>query len=109
MVINTLTAYNDCGRLGPTYKDYILSLDLTDVSTMQPFPDATARDRLGDPRQLTLADLATDCPKNQDRPVSQTLITSSGAVIDPHPIDDDWNRCNPRLSMYTSSNFLSSA
>ncbi|KAH8588060.1 hypothetical protein B0O99DRAFT_375216 [Bisporella sp. PMI_857] len=99
MIINTLTAYNSCGRVGPTYKDFIISMDLTDVSTMQPYPDATARDRLGDPRQLTLADLATDCPKFSDRPEGQTLIHSSGAIIDEHPIDNDWNRCNPRLMM----------
>jgi len=99
MVINTLTAYNPCGRVGPTYKDYIISMDLTDVSTMRPYPDATARDRLGDPRQITLADLATNCPKFSDTPHDQTLIHSSGAIIDEHPIENDWNRCNPRLVM----------
>ena len=99
MIINTLTAYNPCGRVGPTYKDYILSMDLTDVSSLRPYPDATARDRLGDPRQLTLADLATNCPKFSDTPEGQTLIHSAGAIIDEHPVENDWNRCNPRLVM----------
>lgn len=99
MIINTLTASNACGPLGPTYTDYTLSMDLTDVSTLQPFPDATARYRIGDSKQLDLADLATDCPKFSDRPPDQTLILSDGGIVDTHPIANDWNRCNPRLVM----------
>lgn len=99
MVINTLTADNACGRLGPTYANYVLALDLTEVSTLQPFADATVRDRLGDPLQLNLNDLATDCPKNQQDPAAYMVYTSDGAVINPHPVANRYNRCNPRLVM----------
>src|ERR1700710_3052784 len=99
MVINTLTADNACGRLGPTYTNYVLPLDLTDISTMQPYADITAIQRLGDPLQLNLDDLATDCPKDQSLPAAETVYTSDGAVINPHPVADNYNRCNPRLVM----------
>jgi hypothetical protein len=99
MIIDTLTAHNDCGRLGPTYSKFILPLDLTDVSTMQPYPDATAQNRIGGPRQLTLADLSTDCPKDHARPQVKTLITTNGVVINPHPNDNIYDRCNPQLLM----------
>jgi len=100
MAINTLTAYNPCGQLGPTYADVVVSFDLTEVFTYQPYADATTRDRLGDPQQLTLADLATDCPQNAGAPPpSETLLTTSGAIIIEHPVEDAWNRCNPMISM----------
>ncbi|TAQ90994.1 hypothetical protein B7494_g726 [Chlorociboria aeruginascens] len=92
MAVNTINARNDCGALGPTYVNAVVSMDLADVSTLQPYANSAATTRMGTPQQLTLSDLATDCPKSSD-------ISTNGAINNYHPIDDTFNRCNPRLQI----------
>jgi hypothetical protein len=98
MLINTLSAYNPCGQLGPTYTDLVFAFDLTEVFTFQPYADATVQTREGPPQQLTLADLATNCPKDA-KPEATMLTTINGVVIDEHPVANTFDRCNPALSM----------
>jgi hypothetical protein len=90
MLINTITGDNNCGPLGPTYTNKVVSMNITDVSTLPPYADATAVERIGaQERQLTLSDLL-NCP-------SDTVAPASSILMDPHPILDEYNRCNPRL------------
>jgi hypothetical protein len=93
MVVNTISGYNWCGALGPTFSSAVISMDITDVSTLQPYSDAAAATRMGGPQQLTLTDLE-HCPKTEKEPEN---IWSK--IFDPHPNKDQYNRCNPHLVM----------
>jgi len=53
MMVNTVTGDNPCGPLGPNYKNLVVSMDLTDVSTLQPYADHTVTTRMGPPQLLT--------------------------------------------------------
>lgn len=63
-------------------------MDLTDVMTIPPYANAkaTTRDEI---RQLTLSDLE-NC-------TAYSVTNTKGVLTDHHPIDNDYNRCNPRL------------
>jgi hypothetical protein len=88
MIVNTIYARNPCGPLGPSTSREVFAFDLTDVSTLAPYTDATATTRRSTV-QLELSDLATDCDKTYNR---TELATQT------HPILDDDTRCNPFLA-----------
>ncbi|CAK7244477.1 MAG: hypothetical protein STHCBS139747_006018 [Sporothrix thermara] len=87
MVIDTLYGNNPCGPLGPTATSAIFAFDLTDVSTLVPYMDATATTRRST-RQLYLSDLGVDC---------STSFDESSLRSQTHPTKDVANRCNPSL------------
>jgi hypothetical protein len=91
MLLNTITGFNDCGPLGPTFVNKVISMLITDVSTLPPYADSTTHDRFGSQeQQLTLSDLL-DCPSFSTVP--------SGASTNPHPVSNVYNRCNPYIKM----------
>ncbi|KAH8892709.1 hypothetical protein GQ53DRAFT_840577 [Thozetella sp. PMI_491] len=89
MIINTLHASNECGPLGPAPTSAIFAFDLTDVSTLVPFTDATAHGRMTS-RQLELNDLDIGCSQSFDMSQIQTQT---------YYTEDDAHRCNPRLAI----------
>lgn len=89
MIVNTITGSNNCGPLGPTYSTKVIPMDLSDVYTIQPYADATATTNEGPPALLTLSDLE-NCPNYKD-------ISTTGQILATHPVDNTYNRCNPRL------------
>jgi hypothetical protein len=87
MLLNTVTGFNECGPLGPTFSNKVVSMLITDVSTLPPYADSTTHDRIStQERQLTLSDLL-DCPSYSTIP--------DGASTNAHPVLDTYNRCNP--------------
>jgi hypothetical protein len=95
MVVNTISGSNKCGALGPTYSNKVISMLISDVSTLQPYANKDAHTRLGPERQLTLSDFE-NCPKSQAEPAHDKLLS---AIFDPHPVKNTFNRCNPHLVM----------
>lgn len=91
MRINTVTGANNCGLLGPTYADKVISMDLTDVSTLQPYADHTVTTRMGPPEQLYLSDLTINCKE------TYSTFSTDGAYINTHPVYGMYNRCHPRF------------
>lgn len=91
MLLGTASAWNSCGGndrapLGWTVTSTVVPMDLTDISTLQPYADATATTR-GPPLQLQLSDLD----------FSACSSTEPAASIQRHPLDNASNRCNPSL------------
>jgi hypothetical protein len=80
MVVNTITGDNSCGPLGPTYTNAVISIDLANVSTFQPYADHTATTRMGPPRQLTLSDIMSGCPG------TYATFSTDGAFLNTHPV-----------------------
>lgn len=91
MIVNTITGDNSCGPLGPTYSNAVISMDLTDVSTLQDYPDHTAASRLGPPLPLTLSDIISGCPG------TYATFSTDGAFVNTHPVAGPYNRCHPRF------------
>lgn len=91
MMVNTITGENDCGPLGPTYTNAVVSMDLTDVSTLQPYADHTVTTRMGPPQQLVLSDLENNCLN------TYSTFSTDGAYINTHPVYGNYNRCHPRF------------
>jgi hypothetical protein len=91
MIVNTIAGENACGPLGPTYASAIISMDLTDVSTLQPFADHTVTTRMGPPEQLQLTDLQSGCPG------TYATFSTDGAFLNTHPVFGTYNRCHPRF------------
>ena len=89
-MVNTIFGENNCGPLGPTYSNAVFSMDLTDVSTLQPYQDNTATTRMGPPRQLVLSDLEFNCLNTYG------TFSTDGAYINTHPVYGNYNRCHPR-------------
>jgi len=87
MVVNTLYALNECGRLGPTFTSRVFAFDLTNVSTLAPYTDHTASTSRT-ARQLYLSDLGVDCP---------TSVNWSKLRHMTHPMKNGAVRCNPSL------------
>lgn len=75
MLIPTAVGINTAGQLtGPSTTSWLLPLDLHQVSTIAPaLPGATGGDIT---RQLTLADLGTDCPHTADPTAIATMVDS---------------------------------
>ncbi|KAF4635416.1 hypothetical protein G7Y89_g2681 [Cudoniella acicularis] len=74
-VINTMIATDYCGNtVGPTFKNYITSYNITDVSTLQPYANAKATTRMGNPEQLHLSDLKSNCPQAYTAPAQNHNI-----------------------------------
>jgi len=90
-IFNTITGYNDCGLLGPTFVNAVVSMDPTDVSTMQPYTAETQQVNTLPPRMLTLSDIESGCEG-----YSATAI-ATGYVADNKELNTTYNRCNPRL------------
>lgn len=74
MVVNTIYGYNSAGRVGPSGTSLIFPLDLYEVSTMVPGMTSSSR-------QITLNDLATDCPQSEPAEVIATM--APGGPCDP--------------------------
>lgn len=91
MIVNTLTGDNSCGPLGPTYANAVISMELTEVSTLQPFADHTVTTRMGPPQQLVLSDLMNGCPG------TYATFSTDGAFLNTHPVFGTYNRCHPRF------------
>jgi hypothetical protein len=91
MMVNTITGDNDCGPLGPTYSNKVVSMGLTDVSTLQPYADHTVTTRMGPPQQLTLSDLESNCLNTYG------TFSTDGAFVNTHPVYGNYNRCHPRF------------
>lgn len=91
MMVNTLTGDNSCGPLGPTYTNEVISMDLTDVYTLQPYADHTVTTRMGPPLPLTLSDLTSNCLNTYG------TFSTDGAYINTHPVYGNYNRCHPRF------------
>ncbi len=74
MLIPTAVGINTAGELtGPSTASWLLPLDLHQVSTIAPaLPGATGNTT----RQLTLADLGTDCPQTADPTAIATMLDS---------------------------------
>lgn len=90
-MVNTMFAENNCGPLGPTYANAVVSMDLTDVSTLQPYADHTVTTRMGQPKQLNLSDLQYNCLNTYG------TFSTDGAYINTHPVYGNYNRCYPRF------------
>lgn len=91
MVVNTITGDNACGALGPTYKDAVISMDFTELLTLQPYADHTVQTRMGPPRALTMQDILSGCPG------TYATFSTDGAFINTHPVYGPYNRCHPRF------------
>ncbi|RFU28805.1 hypothetical protein B7463_g7552, partial [Scytalidium lignicola] len=91
MRVNTITGQNDCGQLGPTFKNAVVSMDLTEVSTLQPYADHTVTTRMGPPQPLLLRDLTSNCLSTYGS------FSTDGAFLNTHPVFGNYNRCNPRF------------
>ncbi|KAH8885281.1 hypothetical protein GQ53DRAFT_810258 [Thozetella sp. PMI_491] len=89
MIINTLHASNECGPLGPAPTSAIFAFDLTDVSTLVPYTDASETSAQSS-RQLHLSDLGVGCSQNFNISKIQTQT---------HYTKDAAHRCNPRLAV----------
>ncbi|ESZ97341.1 hypothetical protein SBOR_2271 [Sclerotinia borealis F-4128] len=95
--INTMKATDLCGKqVGPTIKNYAVGYDVTDVYTMQPFANTKVKTRMGDPKQLQLSDLRTDCPQTTILPEDIFDYLETNHVV----LGED-SRCNPILSWPT--------
>ncbi|KAE9376038.1 hypothetical protein N431DRAFT_543391 [Stipitochalara longipes BDJ] len=91
MRVNTVTGENSCGPLGPTFANQVISMDLTDVLTLQPYADHTVTTRMGPPIPLTLSDLTSDCQN------TYATFSTDGAYVNTHPVYGMYNRCHPRF------------
>ena len=91
MMVNTVTGENSCGPLGPTFVNKVISMDLTDVSTLQAYADHTVTTRMGPPLPLTLSDLTSDCLN------TYSTFSTDGAYVNTHPVYGMYNRCHPRF------------
>jgi hypothetical protein len=103
LIINTLMAGNKCGdekwcQIGPTAKNEIFAMDLTDVSTLVPARRSNPTERASI-APLTLNDLATDCPQATEAtytgPQKHWELSKNFASYTMDP----YNRCNPRLAI----------
>jgi hypothetical protein len=91
MMVNTITGGNDCGPLGPTYADKVISMDPTEVYTLQPYADHTVTTRMGPPQPLILSDLTSNCQE------TYSTFSTDGAFVNTHPVYGMYNRCHPRF------------
>lgn len=91
MQVVSADALNECGSMGPTFSNYVISMPMSDALTMQPYANSVASTRLGPPRPLTLSDLesCSELPSN--------LWTYIPAIMTLHPVADDFYRCNPHF------------
>jgi len=90
LVVNTLRATNNCGKLGPTFKNEVVPMDLTDVSTITMVESGGKLHST--PAPLTLADIASNCSE-----FHETLSTDGAVPLTGKYTDNGWNRCNPRV------------
>jgi len=91
MQVNTITGDNSCGPLGPTYAYKVISLDMTELTTLQPYADHTVTTRMGPPQALTLSDITSNCLN------TYSSFSTDGAFLNTHPVYGNYNRCNPRF------------
>jgi len=92
MLIPTAVGINTAGqRAGPSTTSWLLPLDLSQVSTIA--PAATAGNIT---RQLTLADLGTDCPQTADPTAIATMVDSrcDPVLAAPAPVREWAYPCN---------------
>ncbi|KAB8304448.1 hypothetical protein EYC80_003843 [Monilinia laxa] len=95
--INTMKATDLCGKqVGPTIKNYAVGYDVTDVYTLQPYANTKVKTRMGDPKQLRLSDLRTDCPQTTILPEDMFDYLETNHVV----LGQD-SQCNPILSWPT--------
>ncbi|KAM3073701.1 hypothetical protein ACMFMF_006904 [Clarireedia jacksonii] len=94
MVINTISAYNDCGQVGPTMKDIVLSMDPTDVSTIALYTATDQQVNKTPPTMLTLTDLINGCST-----LTMTAASTTGAIVNDHAMANEYNRCFPALAI----------
>lgn len=85
--LNTLSATNKCGPLGPTASNAIFAYNLNDVSTLKPTPIGVTTEYRRETAQLQLSDLAYSCPSTE--PTEEEAKSY---------VQNDVNRCNPRLA-----------
>jgi len=86
-----------CGKqVGPTIKNYAVGYDVTDVYTLQPYANTKVKTRMGDPKQLQLSDLRTDCPQTTILPEDMFDYLETNHVV----LGQD-SQCNPILSWPT--------
>lgn len=90
MVVNSVSASNKCGQLGPTYKSVVIAVHPSALSTIPPYADAAAKTRIGPTRVLTLSDIASGCPDNANRAIT-------GQYVVTHPVQGQSARCNPQV------------
>ncbi|RAL68181.1 hypothetical protein DID88_008888 [Monilinia fructigena] len=87
--INTMKATDLCGKqVGPTIKNYAVGYDVTDVYTLQPYANTKVKTRMGDPKQLQLSDLRTDCPQTTILPEDMFDYLETN-----HVLQDFWTTC----------------
>ncbi|KIN07269.1 hypothetical protein OIDMADRAFT_47172 [Oidiodendron maius Zn] len=91
MLVETAWGNNQCGTLGPTFSNKVVSMPISHALTMQPYANSAAVSRMGPPRPLTLNDLAgcSTLPSN--------LWSLIPAIMTLHPIEDSFYRCNPHF------------
>lgn len=91
MLIPTAVGINTAGqRAGPSTTSWILPLDLSQVSTIAPAATGNIT------RQLTLADLGTDCPQTADPTAIATMVDSrcDPVLAAPTPVREWAYPCN---------------
>jgi hypothetical protein len=89
MVVNTIFGYNTAGRVGPSGTSVVFALDLDQVSTIVPNESAT--------QQLTLSDLATNCPQTEAAAVIATAAPDGRCdpiLVAPDPVKSWASPCN---------------
>ncbi|KAG9247674.1 hypothetical protein BJ878DRAFT_153393 [Calycina marina] len=80
-VINTISALNWCDeQIGPPQTNFVYSMNLDQVTTLQSYANAEATTRVGLPEQLQLNDLSPNCPTVQESaiPYGNHNINSDG-------------------------------
>ena len=93
LILKTVDAINDCGRLGPTFTNRVMAMDPSSVRTLRLYENESATSMIGTPEVLDLDDIATDCGHAQ----FQGDITD-GPNWTKHPLaSDSFNRCSPRI------------
>ena len=91
MQVETAWGSNQCGTMGPTFSNKVVSMPISHALTMQPYANSAAVSRMGPPRPLTLSDLA-DCST-----LPSNLWSLIPAIMTLHPIEDSFYRCNPHF------------
>lgn len=90
MVVNSVSASNSCGQLGPTYKSIVIAVHPSALSTIPPYANAAVTTRIGPTRVLTMSDIASGCPNNAGKPIQGEYVVS-------HPVEGVSARCNPQV------------
>ncbi|KAF7865849.1 hypothetical protein EAF04_006014 [Stromatinia cepivora] len=94
--IGITIGYNSCGQVGPTMSNIVISMDLSDVSTIARYMASDQQVNTTPAALLTLNHIISGCST-----ITMTEASTNGAIQNFHAMDNDYNRCFPALAIPT--------